>query len=321
MLLAHKMSLQHYVHHGSSALSDFRSQLLSVKIGAEEVRAKYIHYVALQEPLQPEEQAILDQLLAYDDVSPNREPSMNALSNLKTYTFYVTPRPGTVSPWSSKATSSAHAHGWKKVKRIERGTVFFVTTREDTRILSPQSAEHLYDRMTQVLTSDPPDLESMFAQLPPASATIIPILDHGRSPGRALQAANAKFGFALDSPEIEYLAKDYGKDGPLHRNPYLEELFMFAQLNSEHCRHKQFNASWTTDGEKKQYSLFGMIRNTYEKSPEHIISAYSDNAAVLDGPQGSFLAPDWISGQWTESKERVLTLAKVETHNHPTAVS
>lgn len=145
---------------------------------------------------------------------------------------------------------------------------------------------------------------------------------HGPTPPQeALQEANKKLGLALDSSEIDYLVNAFSKDGPCPRNPFDVELFMFAQVNSEHCRHKQFNASWTIDGEEKSHSLFSMIRNTHSKNPAHTISAYSDNAAVLEGNKGMFWAPSPETGIWEAVEEDVHFVAKVETHNHPTAVS
>ena len=181
-------------------------------------------------------------------------------------------------------------------------------------------ADLLHDRMTETISASIADLEAMFAESAPAPARTVSMLD-AVEPRQALQDANKALGLALDTSEIDYLLRAFAKDGLVSRDPLDVELFMFAQVNSEHCRHKQFNASWVIDGEKKAYSLFDMIRNTYKKNPKHVISAYSDNAAVLEGGNGSFLAPTHSTGEWTQIMERVHYLAKVETHNHPTAVS
>lgn len=313
------MASDYFTHQGSSALSDFRRNALAIKVGAHDILAYHVHYVCLNGPLEERERNSISYLLTYDDVPPNKIQIEDKVDG-KAYTFYVFPRTGTISPWSSKATSIAHVCGLKnKVRRIERGIVYKVFTDEDI-IEIPKWENTIYDRMTQELSREEPPMDKMFAQHEAAPATIVSILDQ-EDPRKALEAANRNLGLALDSSEIDYLVDAYGKDGPLHRNPYLEELFMFAQINSEHCRHKQFNASWTIDGQVKHMSLFDMIGNTYRKHPEYVISAYSDNAAVIEGAEGSFLAPTWATGSWTDTKERVDYLVKVETHNHPTAVS
>ena len=209
----------------------------------------------------------------------------------------------------------------KTVKRIERGIVITIIF-DVARTIDPSIfADLLHDRMTQTFTSSPPDLDAMFAESPASPATIVQLHDEGIDPRSALEQANKSLGLALDASEIEYLVQAFSLDGPLSRSPYDVELFMFAQVNSEHCRHKQFNAAWTINGRKMPYSLFDMIRNTHKKNPQHTISAYSDNAAVLEGMPGSFLAPNYLTGEWIETKERVDYIAKVETHNWPTAVS
>ena len=186
----------------------------------------------------------------------------------------------------------------------------------------PIFADLFHDRMTQTFTSSYPDLEAMFGTHQASPAQIIQLqeddVDYSR---RALEDANKTLGLALDSSEIDYLLRAYATGGPISRSPYDVELFMFAQVNSEHCRHKQFNATWTIDGVKQPHSLFDMIRNTHKKHPKYTISAYSDNAAVLEGENGSFLAPKRYTGEWAQTREQVHYLVKVETHNHPTAVS
>ena len=175
--------------------------------------------------------------------------------------------------------------------------------------------------MTQTFSSSPPNLDAMFAESPASPATIVQLHGEDINPRGALEQANKSLGLALDASEIDYLIQAYDLNGPLGRSPYDVELFMFAQVNSEHCRHKQFNAEWTIDGRKRLYSLFDMIRNTHKKNPKFTLSAYSDNAAVLEGMPGSFFSPKDLIGEWAESEEQVDYLVKVETHNHPTAVS
>jgi phosphoribosylformylglycinamidine synthase len=304
-------ALNYHTHYGSSALSDFRSKVLASRIGAREVKAQYIHYAAGHGNLDEKEQQAFESILTYDDVPPSS--GGNEIGDSHNFVFYVYPRVGTISPWSSKATSIAHVCGLKgKIERIERGVVYFITTEKDHLDLS--WTQEIYDRMTQECSQEEPSLADMFAQHEPAPATVVSILEED-DPRKALGEANKKLGLALDASEIDYLVEVYGKNGPLHRNPYLEELFMFAQINSEHCRHKQFNASWNIDGAEKPFSLFEMIRNTHREHPQHVLSAYSDNAAVLEGAEGSYLAPNWVTGTWTETKELVHCLAKVETHN------
>ena len=306
---------------GPSVLSDFRGQLLAKKIGARYVTARFVHYVALQDDIDAGDRAVLEQLLDYNDLPKVSNTSMRNLG-CTIYTFYVLPRIGTISPWSSKATSIAHVCGFeKKVKRIERGTVFTIALDKPFDSTQPPFANELYDRMTQILSEDEPDLEAMFTDHEARPARTIPIHTEGNDSRKLLEEANKSLGLALDASEIEYLAEAYAIDGPLRRDPYDVELFMFAQVNSEHCRHKQFNASWTIDGQRKASSLFDMIRNTHRRNPRYVISAYSDNAAVLEGQNGSFFAPNRSTGEWMQTKEQVHYLAKVETHNHPTAVS
>ena len=306
------MPLLYQTHSGNPAISKFRSQGLASKLGAKKVEARYVHYVALTEVLSHDEQANLLQILTYHELPPGADDGAeNVTAGSRTYYFYVFPRTGTISPWSSKATNIAHVCGLQsKVKRIERGTVLSVTTDKDLEGPPLSSfTDELHDRMTQTLREEPPDLVAMFAESPPAPATVISILGKENDPRKALKHANNTYGLALDGPEIDYLVHVYGKDGPLHRDPYLEELFMFSQINSEHCRHKQFNASWTIDG-KEMPTLFEMIRNTHKQSPQHVVSAYKDNAAVLEGPLGSYLFPDWINSTWTNKKEIVRTTIK-----------
>ncbi|KAL8785899.1 MAG: hypothetical protein Q9195_008444 [Heterodermia aff. obscurata] len=305
---------------GTSALSDFRRRSLAQRIGASDVHAKYVHYVAFygddRVHFQGEQREILNQLLEYGEVS--QEPE--AVNDESTTTFFVSPRIGTISPWSSKATSIAWVCGFDRIiKRIERGTIITVVG------LGQEQAENfsevLHDPMTETISTHIPDLVAMFAEHAPAPLGIVGTDESPEGLRQAIEKANISLGLALDSSEIDYLVKAYASGGPLARPPTDVELFMFAQVNSEHCRHKQFNASWTIDGDLKPRSLFNMIRNTHEKSPGHVISAYSDNAAVLDGHNGSFFAPSYSTGEWTQAKEKVHYVAKVETHNHPTAVS
>ena len=231
------MSFQYYTHQGSFALSDFRCKRLASKIGAHRVTAKHVHFVALRETLSEAEQQALDFLLTYDDVPPARAlTTAPEPAGLTTHTFYVSPRVGTISPWSSKATSIAHVCGLEQqVERIERGTVYLVTSSSGANVTACSNC--LYDRMTQTISAHAPDLHDMFAQGAPASAIAISLHEQGKNAHQTLEAVNTRYGLALDISEINYLADIYGPDGALRRDPYLEELFMFAQINSEvlHC--------------------------------------------------------------------------------------
>jgi phosphoribosylformylglycinamidine synthase len=301
---------------GASAFSEFRRQALASNIGARDVQGQYIHYVDPAGPLGSDSLALLMKLLTdgHHEEAQEKEDEPSTV-------LHVLPRAGTISPWSSKATSIAHVCGLRKtVRRIERGIKVTVFLNEGQAI-EQSSLDFLHDRMTQTISADEPDLSLMFAHQEPGKLGTFDLYSDGENPTDILQNLNRKLGLALDDSEVQYLVEAYSKDGPVPRKPTDVELFMFAQVNSEHCRHKIFNASWTIDGTAKPNSLFGMIRNTHKKTPNGTVSAYSDNAAVLKGSDGSQWAPDDLNGQWRATKEEVDFLIKVETHNHPTAVS
>lgn len=316
---------------GSSAHSDFRLQRLAHQIGAKQVRALWVHFVNPLRELAESELQTLQQLLHYGE--PLRQDDalahvlLDALhrgaepADANTVLFYVSPRAGTISPWSSLASLIARTCTLENaVKRIERGMVIAATFDNAPAPTADNvpNRDCLFDRMTQTLGDAPPNLEALFGESAPAPATTIRFEEYATAQA-ALEHANRELGLAMDSSEIDYLVHAYTQE--LRRGPVDVELFMFAQVNSEHCRHKQFNASFTIDGTPKPHSLFGMIRNTHQKHPQHVVSAYSDNAAVLSGPEASFWAPNNLTGEWDGTKETVHILAKVETHNHPTAVS
>ncbi|GAB1318612.1 phosphoribosylformylglycinamidine synthase [Madurella fahalii] len=231
--------------------------------------------------------------------------------------WYVTPR--YISPWSSKATSIAHVCGFEQqIRQIERGRIIYIEFEQPYNDKVIPFRDILYDRMTENLTTDAPDLSTMFAEGHPLPLEVVDIFASGRDPARVLNEYNKERGLALDQSEVEYLVEKFTQLG---RPPHDIELFMFAQVNSEHCRHKQFNANWTIDGMTKTRSLFDMIRNTHKTTPDFTVSAYSDNAAVMQGEQAHFWAPDYSTGSWKLNKELLHVLAKVETHNHPTAIA
>ncbi|KAF7546457.1 hypothetical protein G7046_g9289 [Stylonectria norvegica] len=248
---------------------------------------------------------------------PDQETTWIPANTDHSTTYYIAPRQ--ISPWSSKGTSIVHVCGLKdNVERIERGRAITVT------YLQPYTSEQvpfkdvIYDRMTESLTIAKPDLEEIFHEGQRYPLEIVDIFAEGSTPIDILRDYNSKFGLALDQSEMEYLVEVFQRQG---RPPHDVELFMFAQVNSEHCRHKQFNANWKIDGIDMGKSLFAMIRNTHTKSPDYTISAYSDNAAVVQGETAHFWAPDYSTGSWKLTKEVVHVLIKVETHNHPTAIS
>ena len=225
----------------------------------------------------------------------------------------VVPRLGTISPWASKATDIVKTCGIQSLLRIEHGIVYTLEGVSATDKVLMQTL--LHDRMMEQVFSDLEPLKGLFSHQQPKPYTTVDILNNGKS---ALVKANMEMGLALSDDEIDYLVDAFVS---LNRNPVDAELMMFAQANSEHCRHKIFNADWTIDGKKKANSLFGMIRNTYQKSPKGVLSAYSDNAAVVEGFQATRFFPNSNTHTYETSEEPVHFQIKVETHNHPTAIS
>lgn len=298
---------------GSPALSGFRTQAI-IRRAQEQalplsaIETEYVHFVALAAELDDAGRQTLAQLLD----SPAEGITPAAGSRL----VLVTPRPGTLSPWSSKATDIARNCGLSQVKRIERGIVYHLSfEREPTEAELAAVGHLLHDRMTEVTFATLAEAECLFAEAEPAPLTSVDILGGGRE---ALAEANVRMGLALADDEIDYLFDGFTKLG---RNPNDIELYMFAQANSEHCRHKIFNADWTIDGVEQPKSLFKMIKNTFEQVPEYVLSAYKDNAAVMAGsPAGRFF-PSPESGEYRYHQEDIHILMKVETHNHPTAIS
>jgi len=298
---------------GQPALSDFRVAKLTrslkrVDERVESLQASYVYFVATNNELSREERSRLDALLLSGEkpVKPKQ-----ATRNL-----YVVPRPGTISPWSSKATDIAKVCDIDAVDRVERGICYALkfsqkTGDDDAMALSTL----LFDRMTEAVYTDAAQVEALFAVHEPAPVVTIPLARDGRD---ALVTANTSLGLALSGDEIDYLVASY-RD--LERDPTDAELMMFAQANSEHCRHKIFNASWVIDGDQQDKRLFGMIKSTTEKTPDGVISAYSDNAAVIEGWDGARLMPASGDREFTYIDEPIHILMKVETHNHPTAIS
>lgn len=298
---------------GGLALSAFRlnklHNLLSTGIpGLRELNVEFIHFVDLGQRLNNNEQQILERLLSYGRPAPQVIP--------KGEIIWVIPRLGTISPWSSRATDIAHQCGLFSVQRIERGIAYYlnvVNTDLDSEEHNNLSAadftfatDHLHDPMTESVIYNIDEADSLFLKASPAPLSIVDIIGGGRT---ALIQANLDFGLALSNDEIDYLLESFNALG---RNPTDVELMMFAQANSEHCRHKIFNADWIVDGQVAEQSLFDMIRNTHWKSPENILSAYRDNAAVMGGWTGRRFFFDSAAGYYRGQTEDVAILMKVD---------
>ena len=297
---------------GQSALSDFRLRKLARALQAvapvDAVFARYAYFLSAKRPLDCSESARLNALLLSGE--PVAELPVDAER------LFVVPRPGTISPWSSKATDIAKACGFSNVERIERGVCYAFS------LSAPLDADSraklaipLFDRMTESALSDARSASALFATHQPEPLGIVPLNSNGAD---ALHAANQNLGLALSDDEIDYLADNYAR---LERDPTDVELMMFAQANSEHCRHKIFNADWVIDGEVRDEQLFAMIRSTTKASGDGVISAYSDNSAVIEGHAGERLVAGPANRKFAYSDELIHILMKVETHNHPTAIS
>ncbi|AEG01211.1 phosphoribosylformylglycinamidine synthase [Methylomonas methanica] len=317
---------------GTSALSSFRiekllSQLQDLDSRIQAVSARFLHFAQLEAPLTEAQTEMLGRLLDYGE-APAQDLSAATtaiagetggeaarIAAVFTATLWVVPRLGTISPWSSKATEIAERCGLSGVKRLERGIEYTFTGSAQLSADALQAlAAPLHDRMTQQVVTDSAQLD-LFAEHEPKPLQSVAIIEQGRE---ALVKANTELGLALSADEIDYLTESFAQLG---RNPTDVELMMFAQANSEHCRHKIFNASWTIDGEEQAKSLFAMIRNTHTQHPQGILSAYSDNASVMAGSEARVFIRDAGSHTYGYVEEAAHILMKVETHNHPTAIS
>ncbi|MFT6954107.1 MAG: phosphoribosylformylglycinamidine synthase, partial [Glaciecola sp.] len=301
---------------GSSALSSFKqdkllAQFATLGIGVSSVQAQYVHFVDLQSELNEVDMSVLSQLLTYGPSTENIDDSG--------YFVLVTPRPGTISPWASKATDIAKNSGLSHIHRIERGIAYYIKFSDKTANFAVSDlaaiAEPLHDRMTQAVFTQLENAQQLFVQADAKPFSSVPILEEGKV---ALEQANKKLGLALADDEVDYLFDSFTKLG---RNPNDIELYMFAQANSEHCRHKIFNADWTIDGAAQPKSLFKMIKNTFEVSSDYVHSAYKDNAAVMEGWKAGRFYPDAKTQAYDYHHQDIDILMKVETHNHPTAIS
>lgn len=298
---------------GAPALSKFKSEKLlnTLKSAVPEVTgiyAEFMHFVSLDGTLSQDEQIILNKALEYG-------PS-ESVEDLNGTLFLVVPRPGTISPWSSKATDILHNCGLHGVQRIERGVAYYIRTDAPVEEATKKVlADLLHDRMTEAVFSSMGGAELLFTQSEPKPLRSVNILEGGRD---ALVVANDDWGLALAEDEIDYLVENFKA---LERNPTDVELMMFAQANSEHCRHKIFNADWVIDGKQADKSLFKMIKNTNELSGQDVLSAYKDNASVIKGHKAGRFFPEPGANKYSYHEEDIHILMKVETHNHPTAIA
>jgi phosphoribosylformylglycinamidine synthase len=299
---------------GRSAHSSFRLAKLLSSVQAlvpsiTAISSEYRYFVELvdAQTLTAEQNKVLETLLEAKATDTNGNADNFIL---------VTPRPGTISPWSSKATDIVHNSGLDSVARVERGIAFFVES--ETALSAEQFqlvANQLHDRMIESVFRSTTDADKLFFHDSSRPLVAVDILNGGRD---ALAQANTKMGLALAEDEIDYLVENFTALG---RNPNDIELMMFAQANSEHCRHKIFSADWIIDGEQQDIGLFNMIRNTHTLNPEGVVKAYSDNASVIEGHQSERFSVDMATNQYTHTGEVQHILMKVETHNHPTAIS
>jgi phosphoribosylformylglycinamidine synthase len=308
---------------GSNALSAFRqtrllSQLQVVAPAVASVQARFIHFIDSSSPLTTDDTARLTAMLTYG------EPAQESQGDGAIEEFFVIPRLGTISPWASKATDIAHNCGMAHIHRIERGVAYQVSLKTGFLGIGGSKklgeaevqavAALLHDRMTESVLRNADDATNLFSELEARPLETVDVLGAGHA---ALVKANTDLGLAMSEDEIDYLNNAFTKAG---RNPTDVELMMFAQANSEHCRHKIFNADWIIDGVKQDKSLFGMIKNTHQLQPRGTVVAYSDNSSIIEGGEVTRFYPR-ADQAYAGTTELTHILMKVETHNHPTAIS
>lgn len=310
------MNSKMLVRRGCVSLSNFRiskklAALQEVCSAIEALHTEFIHFVSLEDSLDAAEERRLENLLCYGQM-PTSPAAKDAVR------LVVVPRSGTISPWSSKASDIARNCGLHKVSRIERGNLWCLRVSAGHALSGAELSRIkvlIHDRMTESVLADLSHAASIFEQDSPREIRAIPVMAEGR---QALEDANHTLGLALSADEIDYLLRAFAE---MKRDPFDVELMMFAQANSEHCRHKIFNADWLIDGDRQNASLFDMIRQTHRKHPGRVLSAYHDNAAISAGYSASRFFPDPLSHLYSHHAEDVHLLMKVETHNHPTAIS
>ncbi len=280
---------------GANALSKTQAENLAEILGLVSISARYIHFID-SEKLKETDSEKLKQLLDYGEDFVEEVGGESAI---------VIPRIGTISPWSSKATEIARNTGLDKIRRIERGVVYYFDK-------IPSDLDQLFDRMTEQILNSVEDAEGLFSEFEPKPLKSVDIYFE------SIDKINKELGLALSDEEINYLVDSYEK---LDRKPTDAELMTFSQANSEHARHKVFNASWTIDGERQDKSLFQMIKNTHELNPEGVKSAYHDNGAVIEGYTAKRFFADSETGEYSVNEEPTDIVIKAETHNHPTAIA
>ena len=310
---------------GSNALSVFRTQRLLNQLQAvapaiTAVQGRFYHFIDTSAPLTPQDSERLGAMLTYG------EPAAQGADGAREE-FFVIPRLGTISPWASKATDIAHNCGMINVHRIERGIAYTVYLKTGilgssigaARKLSDEEsaavAALLHDRMTESVLRNADDAANLFSELEARPLESVDVIGAGKA---ALEKANVDLGLAMSGDEIDYLHEAFTR---AQRNPTDVELMMFAQANSEHCRHKIFNADWIVDGVKQEKSLFQMIKNTHQLAPRGTVVAYSDNSSIIEGASVTRFYPRGAAHEYAPSTELTHILMKVETHNHPTAIS
>ena len=322
---------------GTAAFSDFRLNRLLERLkacdpGIEGLSAKHLYWVWSECALDDTERAGLDRLLV-DSIHPadrwvgtaSGASAGQGVDGRGRIDCWVGPRPGTISPWASKATDIAHHCGLNRIRRIERGVHFLIGSRLDGGALDKSSgcsttlSAQLHDRMTEFAWTESPDPSVIFGDQPgkPMRQVSVATATDPEAARRALKLADDELGLALSADEIDYLVSAFRTLG---RDPTDVELMMFAQANSEHCRHKIFNASWALDHQPQALSLFGMVRTTHANAPAGTVVAYSDNAAVLEGGPTERFRPQ-ADGTWVAESMISHSVLKVETHNHPTAIA
>jgi len=298
---------------GGPALSRFKlgkmEKLFSSELPAVKgITTQWLHFIDLHMSINEEKQMILEKLLEYGPAHTE--------TSLRGRRLIVVPRLGTISPWASKATDIANNCGLSEVHRVERGVEWGLEIDGELSVDDEAKLFSLiHDRMTETVLEEVSDAEALFTTTEPTAVMSVDILGGGKS---ALEEANASLGLALADDEIDYLVENFKT---MERNPNDIELMMFAQANSEHCRHKIFNADWIIDGEQRNETLFGMIRDTHRNNSEGVLSAYKDNAAVIEGFGGGRFFPRWDSASYGSTEEQIDIVYKAETHNHPTAIS
>ncbi len=319
---------------GNSALSDFRVKKLLNEINANghivsHINAIYVHFIQSNQELNPQELHIAKCILSYGN--PSIQDNNQSLKQI--YQAIVIPRLGTVSPWSSKASNIANNAGLSNILRIERGihytmydskgimdSIFSGRNNNQVNVLQDEIIKAaIHDKMTQSVVNNTEESLQLFAQPNGKNLSYIELDLHNVNIGiQALNKANIDMGLALSDDEIEYLYEQYKQLG---RNPTDVELLMFAQANSEHCRHKIFNAKWKIDNQEQDLSLFGMIKHTHNYTPQNTIVAYNDNAAIIKGEVCTKFSADFNSLKYSAQTKLIHSLIKVETHNHPTAIA